>query len=243
MTSVGAVLVRSALCSRDSAPDGHGQRAVHAVGAAVGADHVAVAALGGGADDRAALGGGGRAPVDGQRAEAAGVRGQTDVAGARTGERSGAATVSEGLASSAGIKGTLQKIECTDDPGACKACAGKATALRTNRDSLPRAVCCQPASMAARHGFTHHLDEAAQPRGIKPGVRVDQVHRQGLGLPVRHQVQQPSLRDVVGRHPGRDHAHAQAQRRQRCAAHRGCRCSCAGGWAAAPVRRCGCGPA
>ena len=50
------------------------------------ADHVAVRALGGGADDRAALGGGGRAPVDRQRAETAGVRGQADVA-ARGGSR------------------------------------------------------------------------------------------------------------------------------------------------------------
>ena len=59
----------------------HRQRPVHAVGAAVRADHVAMGALGGGADERAALGRRRRAPADRRGIEAAAVRGQADVAG------------------------------------------------------------------------------------------------------------------------------------------------------------------
>ncbi len=58
----------------------HGQRAIHAVAAAVRADHVAVRTVGGGAHHRAALSGRRRAPADGLRALPARVRGQPDVA-------------------------------------------------------------------------------------------------------------------------------------------------------------------
>ena len=63
---VGLVLTRQRACR-------HRKRPVHAVRAAVRADHIAMGALGGGADERAALGGSWRTPANRRGLEAAAV--------------------------------------------------------------------------------------------------------------------------------------------------------------------------
>src|SRR5579863_2503519 len=65
----------------------------------------------------------------------------------------------------------------------------------------------------ARHDLAHHLDEAHEARRIELRVRIGQIKRQRRGPPIRHEVQQPALREIVVQQPRRADADAEPKTR------------------------------
>jgi len=63
--------------------------------------------------------------------------------------------------------------------------------------------------MQLRQCGLHRIDEGAQPRRLLARSRKHDMHRQCRRLPVRQQLHQTSLCEVVGHQPGRDHRCAQ----------------------------------